>query len=80
MSSFSGLLALLASEASMEVANITERKNSHTPVYGVKEFVCQSVVIYKRLFVLSSNAKGAFINDVTVIWTIFDPLNPSVTL
>ena len=28
-----------ASEASREVANLTERKNPHTPVYGVKEFV-----------------------------------------
>ena len=26
-----------ASEASREVANLTERKNPHTPVYGVKE-------------------------------------------
>ena len=32
-----------ASEASREVANLTERKNLHTPVYGVKEFVCPSV-------------------------------------
>ena len=32
-----------ASEESMEVANLTERKNPHTPVYGVKEFVCLSV-------------------------------------
>ena len=31
------------SEASREVANLTERKNPHTPVYGVKEFVCLSV-------------------------------------
>ena len=31
------------SEASREVANLTERKNQHTPVYGVKEFVCLSV-------------------------------------
>ena len=31
-----------ASEAS-RVANLTERKNPHTPVYGVKEFVCLSV-------------------------------------
>ena len=30
----------LASEASREVENLTERKNPHTPVYGVKEFVC----------------------------------------
>ena len=28
-----------ASEASREVANLTERKNPHAPVYGVKEFV-----------------------------------------
>ena len=28
------------SEASREVANLTERKNMHTYVYGVKEFVC----------------------------------------
>ena len=33
-----------ASEASREVANLTERKNPHTPVYGVKEFVRLSVL------------------------------------
>ena len=32
-----------ASEARWEVANLTERKNLHTPVYGVK-FVCLSVI------------------------------------
>ena len=32
-----------ASKASGEVANLTERKNPHAPVYGVKEFVCLSV-------------------------------------
>ena len=32
------------SEASREVANLTERKNTHPPVYGVKEFVCLSVM------------------------------------
>ena len=38
------LLALSpASEASKEVANLTWRKNLHTPLYGVKEFVCLSV-------------------------------------
>ena len=31
------------SEESREVANLTERKNTHTPVYGVKEFVGLSV-------------------------------------
>ena len=32
-----------ASEASREEANLTERKNLHTSVYGVKEFICLSV-------------------------------------
>ena len=32
-----------ASEVTREGANLTERKNLHTPVYGVKEFVCLSV-------------------------------------
>ena len=31
------------SKASRESANLTERKNLHTPVYGVREFVCLSV-------------------------------------
>ena len=34
-----------ANKASREVANLTERKNLHTPVYGVKEFVCLSVCL-----------------------------------
>ena len=33
------------SEASRQVANLTERIHPHTPVYGVKEFVCLSVKI-----------------------------------
>ena len=37
----------LASKASREVANLTERKNLYTPVYGVKEFVCLSVVNFE---------------------------------
>ena len=32
------------SKASRELANSTERKNLHTPVCGVKEFVCMSVL------------------------------------
>ena len=32
-----------ASEASRELANLTEIKKIHTPVNGVKEFVCLSV-------------------------------------
>ena len=31
-----------ASKASRQVANLTWRKNTHTPIYGVKEFVCLS--------------------------------------
>ena len=31
------------SEASREVANLTERKNSNAPVYSFKEFFCLSV-------------------------------------
>ena len=34
-----------ASEARREVANLTERKNPHAPIYGVKEFVCLSVCL-----------------------------------
>ena len=33
-----------ASKARRGLANLTERKNPHTPVNGVKEFVCPSVV------------------------------------
>ena len=32
-----------ASKASREVANLTRRKNPHTPIYDVEEFVCLSV-------------------------------------
>ena len=32
-----------------EVANLTERKNLHTPVYGVKELVCLSVCLWSTL-------------------------------
>ena len=31
------------SEVSREVANLTERKNPHAPLFGVKEFVRLSV-------------------------------------
>ena len=34
-----------ASDSSRELANLTERKNPHTPEYGVKEFVCMSVLL-----------------------------------
>ena len=38
-----------ASEASIEVANLTGRKNLHTTVYGVKEFVRLYVCLLKTL-------------------------------
>ena len=38
-----------ASEASREIANLTERKNQHIPMYGVKEFVCLSVWLWSTL-------------------------------
>ena len=37
------LVSTPASKASMEVANLTEKKICIPPVYGVKEFVCPSV-------------------------------------
>ena len=36
-----------ASEAIKELADLTERKNPHTPVYGVKESVCLSVTNFE---------------------------------
>ena len=50
LTAINGLRRILspASKASREVANLTERKNPHTPVYGVKEFfslsVCYNVI------------------------------------
>ena len=37
------------SKASRELANSTESKNPHTPVYGVKEFVRLSVCLLQTL-------------------------------
>ena len=42
---YSKCLTVLECEASREVANLTERKNPLTPVFGVKEFVCLSVCL-----------------------------------
>ena len=46
---FKNKLISPTSEASREVANLMERKNSHAPVYGVKEFVCLSVGLWWTL-------------------------------
>ena len=39
-----------AREVSSDVANLTERKNPHAPVNGVKEFVCVSVTNFDPNF------------------------------
>ena len=45
-----------ASEASREVANLTERKNQHTPIYGVKNLsICLSVTKFDPNYRLKSN-------------------------
>ena len=49
-----------ASEASWEVANLTERENLHTPIFGVKEFVC--VFVRPIYYVYSENGEmGLFL-------------------
>ena len=48
-----------ASEASREVANLTERKYPHTPVYGVKEFVCLSVTKFDPNYLRTGKTKWA---------------------
>ena len=40
-----------------EVANLNERKYPHTPLYGVKEFVCLSVrllLFWQEIIILTS--------------------------
>ena len=48
-----------ASNASMEVANLTERKNPHTPVNGIKEFVCLSVTNFDPNYLRTGKTKWA---------------------
>ena len=43
------------SEGSREVANLAEEKSPHTPVYGVKEFVCLSVTKFDPNYSLTSH-------------------------
>ena len=57
-----------ASEASREVANLTERKNPHTPLYGVKEFVCLSVCPSVTMCASSKNGEvGLFRPDLNSV-------------
>ena len=48
-----------ASEASREVANLTEIKNPHAPVYGVKEFVRLSVTKFDPNYLRTGKAEWA---------------------
>ena len=49
----------LANEASWEKVNLTERKNPHTPVYGVKDFVRPSVTKFDPNFIRTGRAEWA---------------------
>ena len=51
-----------ASEASKGGANLKERKNLHTPIYGVKEYVCLSVCLSVVNFELSGLAEQNGLN------------------
>ena len=42
-----------------EVANLTERKNPHTPVYGVKKFVCLSNINFDPNYLTTGRAEWA---------------------
>ena len=48
-----------ASEASREVANLTERKNPHTPVHGVKNFVRLSVINFNPNYLRTGKTEWA---------------------
>ena len=39
-----------AREGRREAANLTQRRNPHTPVYGVTEFVCLSVCLSVAIY------------------------------
>ena len=54
-----------ASEVNREVANLTERKNLHTPVYGAKE--------YTIIFYLQVNSTLLFISHDTITCIIIRP-------
>ena len=48
-----------ASKANREAANLTERKNPHTPVYGVKEFVCLSIINFDPNYLRTGRTEWA---------------------
>ena len=43
------------------VANLTERKNPHTPVNGVKEFFCLSVANFDLIYLRTGEIEWAAI-------------------
>ena len=49
-----------------EVANLTERKNPHTPVQNVKEFVCFSVVNFDPNYIGTGKTKWAEIFSTSI--------------
>ena len=67
-----------ASEASREVANLTERKNTHPPLYGVKEFVCLSAC-YQFRPKLTNQKKRLLIYFTCESLTIFKDGKPAWT-
>ena len=42
-----------------EIANLMERKNPHTPVYGVEEFVCLSVINFDPNYLRTGRTEWA---------------------
>ena len=47
------------SKARREVANLTLRNNLHTPIYGVKEFVCLSVMNFVLNYLITCEIEWA---------------------
>ena len=59
-----------------EVANLTERNNPQAPVYGVKEFVCMSVVHFYPNYLRTGktewakkNLRTLIVRNLTQIWS-----------
>ena len=65
------------SKASREVANLTWKKNPHTPVDGVKVFVCLSICskIWPQLSQLTQNRKVLSSNPAWIRWDLILRLN-----
>ena len=58
------------SEANREVANLTERKKMHNPVYDVKEFDCLSITNFDPNYLRTGKTEWTeFFKD------IFDKMN-----